>query len=155
MVQHFAYLPQRHVWFDRTKTLVTSQVFKEHAADLNVRTSSIRKCAQFIHESFLNSRPRGPVYSSRGWIRAKANAGAGGADRDRTGDPLLAKQVLSQLSYSPIDTRENRIWVRRPVVGLGGLEPPTSPLSGARSNHLSYRPSFSAGRCAAKCAPRG
>ena len=26
----------------------------------------------------------------------------GGADRDRTGDPLLAKQVLSQLSYSPI-----------------------------------------------------
>ena len=28
----------------------------------------------------------------------------------------------------------------RTVVGLGGLEPPTSPLSGARSNHLSYRP---------------
>ena len=26
----------------------------------------------------------------------------GGADRDRTGDPLLAKQVLSQLSYSPL-----------------------------------------------------
>ena len=26
------------------------------------------------------------------------------------------------------------------MVGLGGLEPPTSPLSGARSNHLSYRP---------------
>jgi hypothetical protein len=25
----------------------------------------------------------------------------GGADRDRTGDPLLAKQVLSQLSYGP------------------------------------------------------
>ena len=26
----------------------------------------------------------------------------GGADRDRTDDPLLAKQVLSQLSYSPM-----------------------------------------------------
>ena len=26
----------------------------------------------------------------------------GGAERDRTVDPLLAKQVLSQLSYSPI-----------------------------------------------------
>ena len=25
-------------------------------------------------------------------------------------------------------------------MGLGGLEPPTSPLSGVRSNHLSYRP---------------
>ena len=24
-----------------------------------------------------------------------------GDDRDRTGDPLLAKQVLSQLSYAP------------------------------------------------------
>ena len=26
----------------------------------------------------------------------------GGRDRDRTGDPLLAKQVLSQLSYTPL-----------------------------------------------------
>src|SRR5205085_6362741 len=26
------------------------------------------------------------------------------------------------------------------VVGLGGIEPPTSPLSGVRSSHLSYRP---------------
>ena len=26
------------------------------------------------------------------------------------------------------------------LVGLGGLEPPTSRLSGGRSNHLSYRP---------------
>ena len=34
----------------------------------------------------------------RGRSRAKIT---GGADRDRTGDPLLAKQVLSQLSYSP------------------------------------------------------
>ena len=29
------------------------------------------------------------------------DADAGGASRDRTGDPLLAKQVLSQLSYGP------------------------------------------------------
>ena len=26
------------------------------------------------------------------------------------------------------------------MVGLGGVEPPTSPLSGVRSNQLSYRP---------------
>ena len=31
----------------------------------------------------------------------------------------------------------------REVVGLGGLEPPASPLSGVRSNHLSYRPNVS------------
>src|SRR3546814_6875829 len=28
------------------------------------------------------------------------------------------------------------------VVGRGGLEPPTSRLSGVRSNHLSYRPLY-------------
>ena len=53
----------------------------------------------------------------------------GGASRDRTDDPLLAKQVLSQLSYGPIK-----------LVGLGRFELPTSPLSGVRSNQLSYRP---------------
>ena len=31
-------------------------------------------------------------------------------------------------------------------MGLGGLEPPTSPLSGVRSNHLSYRPGPAAGK---------
>ena len=36
-----------------------------------------------------------------GCIVAHGKQGTGGADRDRTGDPLLAKQVLSQLSYSP------------------------------------------------------
>ena len=75
----------------------------------------------------------------------------GGADRDRTGDPLLAKQVLSQLSYSPLlVSSERRIADRATLgprrscgtimVGLGRLELPTSPLSGVRSNHLSYRP---------------
>ena len=57
----------------------------------------------------------------------------GGAYRDRTDDPLLAKQVLSQLSYGPNHCITS-------VVGLGGFEPPTSPLSGVRSNQLSYRP---------------
>ena len=31
-----------------------------------------------------------------------AAAGSGGGERDRTDDPLLAKQVLSQLSYTPV-----------------------------------------------------
>ena len=54
----------------------------------------------------------------------------GGGERDRTDDPLLAKQVLSQLSYTPYM-----------LVGLGGFEPPTPRLSSVCSNQLSYRPS--------------
>ena len=85
----------------------------------------------------------------------------------RTLDPLLARQVLSQLSYTPMDaglpsfeaipysfSRRSLIhlcsvfisisqsllalpfW----VMGLSGLEPPTSRLSGVRSNRLSYKP---------------
>lgn len=30
--------------------------------------------------------------------------------------------------------------IPKEMVGRGGLEPPTSRLSGVRSNHLSYRP---------------
>ena len=56
--------------------------------------------------------------------------GSGGDERDRTDDPLLAKQVLSQLSYTPIDG----------MVGLSGLEPPTLRLSVVRSSQLSYGP---------------
>src|SRR5690606_18306010 len=62
----------------------------------------------------------------------------GGAGRDRTDDPLLAKQVLSQLSYGPLLVKTPRI--TGSMVGLDRLELSTSPLSGVRSNHLSYRP---------------
>ena len=55
----------------------------------------------------------------------------GGDEESRTPDPLLARQVLSQLSYTPMS-----------MVGLSGLEPPTSRLSGVCSNLLSYKPLF-------------
>ena len=35
-------------------------------------------------------------------LRAAIGNENGGADRDRTGDLMLAKHALSQLSYSPI-----------------------------------------------------
>ena len=67
---------------------------------------------------------------------------SGGDDGIRTHDPLLAGQVLSQLSYTPI-----KVVVSSPyivdiclLVGPSGLEPPTSCLSGTRSNLLSYEP---------------
>ena len=122
----------------------------------------------------------------------------GGDKRVRTADPLLAKQVLSQLSYTPVyslssslllsasffngsHSRRFPVTPRSPpllrkkfldnrkvpqnfvllptlllstsffrasalgasfevLVGSSGLEPPTSRLSGVRSNHLSYEP---------------
>ena len=62
--------------------------------------------------------------------RRRRAAPGGGAREDRTPDLLRARQALSRLSYGPVGV----------VVGLGGIEPPTSPLSGVRSNQLSYRP---------------
>src|SRR3989442_1355526 len=75
----------------------------------------------------------------------KAETGNSGAEGIRTLDPLVANQMLSQLSYSPVAWQLVRI--RRKAgnhspdnVGLSGVEPLTSRLSGVRSNHLSYRP---------------
>ena len=62
-----------------------------------------------------------------------------GAEGIRTLDPLVANQVLSQLSYSPV-VQEAKTNTRPIIVGLSGVEPLTSRLSGVRSNHLSYRP---------------
>jgi hypothetical protein len=86
----------------------------------------------------------------------------GGGRRDRTDDPLLAKQVLSQLSYAPSITnvrlRTSRRLLHRltpfgsemlvsakaltiiAMVGLVGFEPTTPALSRRCSNRLSYRP---------------
>ena len=59
----------------------------------------------------------------------------GGDEENRTPDPLLARQVLSQLSYAPSINKQSI-----KMVGLRGLGPLTSRLSGVRSNQLSYRP---------------
>ena len=98
--------------------------------------------------------------------REAQRAKRGGARRDRTDDLMLAKHALSQLSYGPVPedecflSRSLRAHLRRRsgaaafvqeacraeaaeqrrLVGLGRLELPTSRLSSARSNQLSYKP---------------
>ena len=67
---------------------------------------------------------------------------SGGAEEIRTPDLRLAKAALSQLSYGPFVRICRQPELRRrtapgELVGHGGLEPPTSVLSGPRSNQLS------------------
>ena len=65
----------------------------------------------------------------RGSTDDGAAVGRGGGDEEtRTPDPLLAKEMLYQLSYVPAPE-----W----MVGVSGLEPETSALSGQCSNQLS------------------
>ena len=66
----------------------------------------------------------------------------GGARRDRTDDLKLAKLPLSQLSYGPVQPtkKPSPSGPSLNLVGLGRLELPTSRLSSARSNQLSYKP---------------
>jgi hypothetical protein len=75
----------------------------------------------------------------------------GGGDRIRTDDRLVANQELYQLSYAPSvrqrlvlscheDSYKKGACIAPRMVGLRGVEPRTSRLSGERSNQLSYRP---------------
>ena len=68
---------------------------------------------------------------------ASTSVTAGGGSRIRTGDMLLAKQPLYQLSYTPDACIA--------LVGLTRIELVTSSLSGTRSNQLSYTPGSSGG----------
>src|SRR6266568_1127102 len=69
-----------------------------------------------------------PPACTCGWVSSFL---IGGDEGIRTPDLCRARAALFQLSYIP--SHFNR-------VGLPGLEPGTSVLSGLRSNHLSYKP---------------
>ena len=81
------------------------------------------------------------------WINLRNKDGGG--KRIRTADPPLAKRMLYQLSYTPVNFNFDcnlKIWLTicsyewQKMVGLSRLERLTSPLSAGCSNHLSYRP---------------
>ena len=58
----------------------------------------------------------------------------GGGERVRTDDLLRARQALSQLSYTPK--------VMAMMVGLDGIEPSTSRLSGVRSSRTELQAQY-------------
>ena len=61
--------------------------------NIDFRITGIRSC-----ECLAAAHPGTPRTAN---CRPSLRAVPGGADRDRTDDPLVANQVLSQLSYSP------------------------------------------------------
>ena len=149
---------------------------------------SLRRCRSSVHVQWLSRITLAmPVCG----LSKLPDCCVGGDEEDRTLDPLLAGQVLSQLSYTPIPNYSIFFFLsalllpalslrtspklagcavvipqsssvhhscgngslpsriaslrtgqsyRIAVVGPSGLEPPTSCLSGTRSNHLSYEP---------------
>ena len=58
------------------------------------------------YDELVNSMPKSvhnePLVNSRKATLTGTKLGLGGAEGTRTPDPLLAKQMLSQLSYSPL-----------------------------------------------------
>jgi hypothetical protein len=130
----------------KLQTFISSEDNFLHATGPTQYSASARR------RSFGASRRVGPK------DRSPVSANIGGAERDRTADPLLAKQVLSQLSYSPIQLDHLSHKTRRgnnshqpsvstqihhsqkQMVGPGRLELPTPRLSSVCSNQLSYGP---------------
>ena len=77
----------------------------EGSARLKALSNTTRLNLQFgncrFRQSLLKGQPLRVTQSKRFTFEHGDEEKFGGADRDRTDDPLLAKQVLSQLSYSP------------------------------------------------------
>ena len=104
---------------------------QSHAGRWAIVSPNSRICSLFTISNI-----RRPLLQQRRIAFDTEHATSGGARRDRTDDLMLAKHALSQLSYGP----ELASKTRRSMVGLGRLELPTSRLSSARSNQLSYKP---------------
>ena len=73
---------------------------------MNTQCDSARcRLSQIVKEhrqGIPDAHRQKPVLSTHRMLKTELwTRVAGGASRDRTDDPLLAKQVLSQLSYGP------------------------------------------------------
>jgi hypothetical protein len=116
----------------RTRTRPAGGPLGDHPRAGPGRTAASKKPIHNVKDGGHPARLAGAAQTRR---RISDRPGDGGASRDRTDDLKLAKLALSQLSYGPAPTP-----AAGRLVGRGGLEPPTSRLSGVRSNRLSYRP---------------
>ena len=99
---------------DQTKHLEASRSIFSSQCRQNTQSAKADRKTRFSSkdivkplQGYTKYRPeavghRWPARPERSGVsRDSVRTEFGGAERDRTADPLLAKQVLSQLSYSP------------------------------------------------------
>ena len=83
------------------------------------------------HHNRILSPARLPVPPRRHYCNSCYRSGT---YRARTYDPLLVRQMLSQLSYDPKYSKNKATRM--------GIEPTTSAVTGRRSNQLSHRAKY-------------
>ena len=97
----------------------------------SVASRGVEDTDQGLDEWLEDPRPvAGCVIGEASSVTSRRRVSVGGDEETRTPDPLLAKEMLCQLSYVPADRLTT-------VVGVSGLEPEASALSGQCSNQLS------------------
>jgi hypothetical protein len=135
LVTHMSVGARRRSWPSRTFTVRNHCAVRSERSPLHdVRQHA--PCGRLMEK---HKRKREFVFLRTSNLRVRRRSPTGGARRDRTDDLLLAKQALSQLSYGPSPAKPETS-ATAAMVGLGRFELPTSRLSSARSNQLSYRP---------------
>ena len=99
--------------------ITTSQFFKEQVSKRSRHGTSILDVGAGSQRS---SRYKPLLHTTYWWSQSGSNR-----------RPPACKAGALPAELTPPNSKSL-------MVGRGGLEPPTSPLSGVRSNHLSYRP---------------
>ena len=116
--------PVRFCFFQIVKERLQPRVGTLSTAHrMRCREDSLDRSAFALRATADSLRVRGLASSGCG------AAEAGGGERDRTDDLLLAKQALSQLSYTPLARHHARL---RPS-GYGGHQPSPMPGEASRS----------------------
>ncbi len=126
--------PGRTRWSSLTRATSNSDVY------LSIRCQFVRLDGQVHARMHLAVKPVSCLRLRR--VRsapALGRFGAFSAFAGLEGRPGRSSAVSHQTGQGPARS-DRAAKPPKKMVGRGGLEPPTSRLSGVRSNHLSYRP---------------
>ena len=110
-----ALLPHHLSSLGTVETLVDTITIDIRSSRTSIDFIQIVKEQPIVHEERTANCPERTTRESRLDTNTQQKGitkKIGGGERDRTDDPLLAKQVLSQLSYTPEEIRGGSGWVR-------------------------------------------